>query len=90
MKEIDKRSFTHNGKTYEVRVYETNDRGYVLRTFLNGKRANPYSYSVDTDTNEYFRWDTGLEAFQHLMDIAEQDVKNETWEKYRAAVSKEQ
>lgn len=87
MREIEEKQFQHDGEVYQIRVWETDDGGFVVRTFQNGQRVNPYSYSVDSDTSCMLKWDHNVDAFHHLMEIAEQDVRTGVWEQLHAAMS---
>ncbi len=81
------RPFTHNGKEYEVRIASD---GYTfhVRTFLNGKPANGYTYSVDVLTQDDAHMSNAqVNPVEELIKIAKSDVTNGIWEKYVAAVN---
>ncbi|MBN2737109.1 MAG: hypothetical protein JXR70_09030 [Spirochaetales bacterium] len=82
--------FSHNSIDYEIKVFSDDMGGYSVKSFLkNGKRANPYNYTVDSDTEFQYEWDKGLPAYEHLIEYAANDIKNDTWRKYFKAVQEE-
>jgi hypothetical protein len=87
MQQLEVTKFPYNGKTYEIKVFH-GENGFIVQAFLNGRRANGYSYSVDYDTNFKFEWDNGYEAFSHLIEVAKADIKSGMWEKFVAARNK--
>jgi hypothetical protein len=82
----DKRSFDHDGKTYEIRI-ASDGHTIRIRAFLNGKPANGYTYSVEVLTQVDAQMSGALiDPIEELIKTAISDVKNGIWEKYVAAV----
>lgn len=77
--------FTVDDKAYEIRADYRDGRFYV-RAYLGNTPANGYEYSVDEITNFDFTKSQGINAVDHLIDVARSDVQNKVWEKYLAAV----
>ena len=46
MQEIKTESFDSNGTNYEIKLFKTKD-GFQVKSFKDGKMANPYTYKVD-------------------------------------------
>jgi hypothetical protein len=83
----DKRTFQHDGKTYEIRI--ASDGATVrVRAFLNGRPANGFEYSVDIAllvdavTQKY-----PPDLVETLVETAEGDVKSGLWERAVAAAN---
>ena len=84
---FEKRTFQHDGKDYEIRI-SSDGCTIRIRTFLNGKPANGYIYSVDLLTQVDAKITGALcNPAEELIKTAESDVKNGIWEKYIASVS---
>jgi hypothetical protein len=71
--------FSHNLKDYEIKVYKTIS-GYSVKSYLNGKRANGYSYSVDT--KDFIGLALKDEIYKRLVEIAISDIKSGIWDKF--------
>lgn len=78
---IEKRTFQLENNEYEIQVVADKD-GYKVTVVHNGKRATPYTYCVDFITDSNLKYTQGFRGYQHLMDIAESDVKEKRREKY--------
>lgn len=78
---IPPRSFSFQDEVYEVRVAIEHGR-FVVAAFKGNSRANGYTYSAELQTSIDMKRTTGIEAVEHLMDIAESDVKQGYWEQY--------
>lgn len=78
-------SFQFEGKEYEVRVAYKDGR-FCVRAYLNNQLMNGYEYCVDEITDFDFLKSQGITAVDHLVEVAQSDVKNKVWEKYIAAV----
>ena len=51
MKKIHSTTFTHNGKTFEIAVFQT-ETGYLVKIFMDGKPVGPnYTVSYETVTD---------------------------------------
>ena len=85
MQFVTQRSFEFEGKQYDIRVASDSDR-YKVAVFHDNKRVNPYTYSVDFNTDFNFSVTQGMHAYSHLMDVAESDVRAKYWEKYLEAI----
>lgn len=79
------RSFEFESKKYDIRVASDNV-GYKVVVFHDNKRVNPYTYSVDFNTDFNFSATQGIHAYSHLMDVAESDVRAKCWERYLEAI----
>lgn len=84
---MESRIFQFEGKQYEVRVGQVGDE-YKVRVFQDGKPANGYTYSANVITDLDMKMSLGFHAFEHLMDVAESDVRAKYWERYLEAVQK--
>jgi hypothetical protein len=73
--------FEHNGKKYEVRIISDGNTVFI-KTFLNGKPANGYRYSVELITAFELEQVMGYDGIRDLVEMAKSDVINGTWEKY--------
>ena len=62
----------------------------VIRTFLNGQRANGYSYAVDWETmaDHDLSRITQSTALDHLIEMAIEDVRTEKWEQFTKVFQK--
>lgn len=72
-------------KEYEIRVYQVGD-GFQVMSFLGGKPANPYVYSVETITDFEFTRKHGYRAYEDLIETAKSDIQQRTWERYQEAI----
>ena len=68
--------FEFEGKTYEVRLI-TDGSMTRIRVYLDGKPANGYSYSVETDACEHRLTD----PVEEMVDTAINHIKEKTWER---------
>lgn len=83
------KSFKFESEIYEIKVFKTIEEDkYVVQAFLKGKPANGYSYSVKQSVKFDFMRAFGESAISNLIDHAESDIKNKTWEKYLKAVQR--
>jgi len=85
MKILQSRKFEFEGQEYEIRAI-ADDKGISVAVFLDDERANGYTYRVDHITDYDIKASKGFQGFEHLMDIAESDVKQKYWEQYLDAV----
>jgi hypothetical protein len=86
METVTTRPFEFEGRKYEIRVV-LSDRRYRVPAFLDDKRADGFEYSCDVFTDAAIQSSIfDMHGFEHLMNIAESDVRNEIWEQYVAAV----
>ena len=75
---FEKRTFQHDGKDYEIRI-SSDGCTIRIRTFLNGKPANGYIYSVDLLTQVDAKITGALcNPAEELIKTAESDVKMES------------
>jgi len=65
--------FSHQGNEYEVRVICDGETIYV-KAFLQGRPANRFRYSATIEQIYDFSTILGMDAVQHLIEIAKQDV----------------
>ncbi len=72
--------FTHKGKSYELKVFSTN-QGYIVQAFLDGKLANDCKYTVDYGTGVRFELEKGYEAVKLLLESAKSDIQSGACEK---------
>lgn len=77
MREIEKRTFQHNGRTFASKLYETN-RGYSVVVFLDDIPVSP-SYRVDFETNADYFMQHRQRLTEHLLDLSESDVRQELY-----------
>lgn len=75
MKEIKRVPFTHNGKQYEV-VVAHDGMQLKAKAMLNGKPANNFSASADTDTAMDLNLEHGLDAIEEIVRAARESVTN--------------
>jgi hypothetical protein len=73
-------AFTYDERDYEVRVVELGDT-FVVRAFLDGEPANGYSYLVASTTRLDIKHSLGISAADHLIAIAESDIRDRTYER---------
>ena len=80
------REFGFDGKKYEVRI-ASDGHTTRIRTFLNGKPANGYTYSVDLITASEIKESLlSVDPVEELVKTAISDVKEKTWDRYLEAV----
>ena len=73
---VDTKTFHFEDKEYETRVVF--DSGiYKVEVFHQGKKATPYTYSVDFETDGNCFGHEHL--YRHLMQIAEADTCAKRW-----------
>lgn len=82
---VAQKTFEFEGRSYDVRV-QSDGNEYTVAVFVGDDRANGYTYtaSIVTDTN--MKITHGVHAYEHLMDVAESDVREKYWERYIKAV----
>jgi len=74
---LKSKSFTHNNKAYDV-IARSDHEKYVVEVEQGGKRvAGPYTVSHVTEIDS--RMQNGNSLLDHLMDLAESDVKLGLW-----------
>jgi len=78
-------TFEFEGKQYEIRAASI-DGTVSVRAFLDGRRVSGYTYNVDETTNFDIKRQLGLSAIDHLLKLAEADVRNKQWDSYVTAV----
>jgi hypothetical protein len=70
--------YSYDGKCYEIKVCKNNN-GFSIRTLLNGKPANCFSYSINfTDFIGLVShiWDSKIDPFKRLVEAAKSDIKD--------------
>ena len=67
--------FTHNGKTYEIRMVCDGESVYV-KTFCENRPANPFRYSATIEAIHDMSQVIGLDVVKHLIETAKRDVVN--------------
>jgi hypothetical protein len=88
MELVDSRSFEFEGRRYEIRVALSGNE-YRVAAFLGDRRANGYTYCVDVHTDFQISATHSIHGYQHLMEIAESDVRLKIWESYVSALMQE-
>lgn len=84
--------FEANGIDYEIKGWVTgndNDGSFFIRVFKAGTNtpANGYEYSVKIqDQMDAAIMRSSLDPFKSLVETAEKDVRNGTWESYLKAL----
>lgn len=68
---------TQNDKEHEVRVICDGESVYV-KVFQNGRPSNRYRYSATMEVIEDMATVAGTDAVKHLIEIAKQDIINES------------
>lgn len=70
--------FTYNDVDFIIKAFHDPDNfSYKVKAFfINGKKANNFSYSVDYETADNLLAYTGDHAVEHLLDLAKEDIKN--------------
>jgi hypothetical protein len=83
----DKRTFQHNGKSYEIRI--ASDGATVrVRSFLDGRPANGFEYSVDIAALvDAATQKSPSDLVETLVETAESEVKSGLWERAVAAAN---
>lgn len=78
-----KKTFEHNGETYEVR-YAQVDGIIKVKAFKNdGSPADPYEFSVSTENqHDAETTQNTVNPFEVLVQTAEDYVRNNTWGQY--------
>lgn len=74
MEQLDSRSFTHNGNTFELKLYGTNS-GFSVVAFLGDKQVSP-KYSVDFDTYQDHFMQYQQKLTDSLFGIARSDIEH--------------
>ena len=91
MLRIDPKEFEFDGRKYEVRVAYVQmppaPARYVVKAFLGNELANGYEYAVSELESLDQMNRSGVSMIQHLIELAELDVRNKVWEKYVKAVA---
>jgi uncharacterized lipoprotein YmbA len=68
------RTFEHEGKTFEVRVADFDDR-YAVKVFLNGEQVGPeYSATIEVGQDYFSQHSTCI--VDELAKVAESDIRN--------------
>jgi len=80
MQEIKSIPFRFEDKEYEIRVF-SDGTTFQVQAFRQGKRANGYAYTVDYMTSASLRQNLGMDAVEHLIRIAKNDIKEKVWER---------
>jgi hypothetical protein len=73
-------AFEFEGKSYEIRICSAGWK-FNIRTYLDGKPANGYSYNADLPTVFDLEQVRDIDTIQELVKQAKKDVENKTWEK---------
>ncbi len=81
--------FTFEEQNYEVRV-ESLASEIKVRVYLDGKPANPWSYSVDYPVADDFAFEYGEDSWTYLVEVAMNDVISRKLEKLLANLKEEQ
>jgi hypothetical protein len=84
---VKTKMFEFEGQHHEIRVVVIGTE-FKIAVFLDGKRANGYTYSAEATTNIDMKLSHGVFAYEHLMEVAESDVRQKYWEKYLEARSR--
>jgi hypothetical protein len=71
--------FSHNNKTYEIKIFKTVS-GYSVKSYFNGNRANGYSYSADT--TDFIGLALKDDVYTRLVEIAISDIESDMWNKF--------
>jgi len=77
IKEVD---FDHAGRSYKIKVSYTGAK-YIVRAYLDGKEANPYSHSISVNEYENFNVHFKTNAIKFLIQDAKLDITERRWEK---------
>lgn len=85
MQIVEIREFEFEGNKYEVRALADEGR-FEIAAYVQGQRANGYSYSVDAITDIEIATSKGFSGYRHLMDVAESDIKEKRWDQYLKAL----
>ena len=75
---IETIGFYHNGKHYMIKVFQVGFK-YTVKSYLNNKEANSYTYSVRVGEVEMKDWKFqhgNKSPFIHMVEIAMDDIKN--------------
>jgi hypothetical protein len=74
-KEIESFGFDHNGKHYVIKVFQVRNK-YIVIPYLNDTEASHYSYSVEVDNMDDWKFYYGSKPpCVRLVEIAELDLK---------------
>ena len=67
--------FDHNGKHYEIKVFQIGNK-YIVVPYLNGGVASHYSYSVKVDNIDDWKFNYGdMPPYVRLVEIVKLDIK---------------
>lgn len=72
MVEIEKRTFAHDGKTFELRLYRASN-GFNVVAFLDEQQVSP-CYGVSFTTHADYFSQHHQRLTEHLFDIARSDI----------------
>jgi hypothetical protein len=65
----------HNGKHYVIKVFQVGNK-YIVEPYLNDKAASHYSYSVEADNIDNWKFNYGdMPPYVRLVEIVEHDIK---------------
>ena len=87
MKLIKSIPFEFDKKEYETKIFlQSNDSEfeYIVKIFLDNRPVNGFSYSVTETTKYDFELSSGDSALKYLIERAQNDVKENIWEKYHS------
>ena len=87
MKIIHTEQYDNDGRKYEIRLYGSAWE-FTVQAFINGKRANGYSYSVSLPTAIDLNTVHRLDAVKVLMDAAKRDIADRVWKQYLTPTSR--
>jgi hypothetical protein len=63
-----------DNKKYEIRVFKT-DKGYLVQTYRNNKRADKYSYRVKYSVKKKLELQKGGDVLSELVEAAKEGLK---------------
>jgi hypothetical protein len=87
MKIVKTEKFEFEDKNYETRVYFDGFK-YLIRVYLKDKPANIYEYIVKVPDIANIEKAFGVDALEHYVKKAKDDVIEKRYEKYRKALAK--
>lgn len=73
--------FEHDGNAYESRLHGSG-WDFTVKTYVNGERANGYSYSVSLPTAIDLKTVQNLDAIELLFEHAKRDIVDGVWQQF--------
>lgn len=77
MDKLEERNFTHNGKSFVLRLFKAN-AGFVVIAYLGDEQVSP-SYGVTFEVNGDYFGQYQQRLTDHLFDIAQSDIENNVY-----------